>query len=66
LINDFTEDQYALAADSIAAMAAVPGAREKARRVAEQLFDLKSVAAARYASLYEKVLQSGFDSKIEY
>ena len=58
LINDFTEDQYALAADSIAAMAAVPGAREKARRVAEQLFDLESVAAERYASLYERVLQS--------
>jgi glycosyltransferase involved in cell wall biosynthesis len=58
LINDFTEDQYALAADSIAAMAAVPGAREKARRVAEKLFDLESVAAERYASLYEKVLSS--------
>lgn len=58
LINDFTEDQYALAADSIAAMAAVPGAREKARRVAEQLFDLESVAAERYASLYERVLQN--------
>ena len=58
LINDFTEDQYVLAADSIAAMAAVPGAREKARRVAEQLFDLESVAAERYASLYERVLQS--------
>ena len=56
LINDFTEDQYALAADSIAAMAAVPGAREKARRVAEQLFDLETVAAARYGSLYERVL----------
>jgi glycosyltransferase involved in cell wall biosynthesis len=56
LINDFTEDQYELAADSIAAMAAVPGAREKARRVAEQLFDLESVAADRYASLYHRVL----------
>jgi hypothetical protein len=37
-------------------MAAAPGARDKARRVAEQLFDLESVAAERYASLYERVL----------
>jgi len=58
LINDFTEDQYELAADSIAAMAAVAGARERARRVAEQLFDLESVAAERYASLYHRVLNS--------
>lgn len=58
LVSDFTEDQYALAADSIAAMAAAPGAREKARRVAEQLFDLETVAAERYASLYERVLNS--------
>lgn len=57
LVSDFTEDQYALAADSIAAMAAAPGAREKTRRVAEQLFDLESVAAERYASLYERVLR---------
>ena len=58
LVSDFTEDQYALAADSIEAMAAAPGARAKARRVAEQLFDLESVAAERYASLYERVLSS--------
>lgn len=56
LLSDFTEAQYALAADSIEAMAAAPGARDKARRVAEQLFDLESVAAERYASLYERVL----------
>ena len=58
LVSDFTEDQYALAADSVEAMAAAPGARDKARRVAEQLFDLETVAAERYASLYEKVLIS--------
>lgn len=56
LLSDFTEDQYALAADSIEAMAAAPGARDKARRVAEQLFDLERVAAERYASLYDRVL----------
>jgi len=39
-------------------MAAVAGARERARRVAEQLFDLESVAAERYASLYHRVLNS--------
>jgi glycosyltransferase involved in cell wall biosynthesis len=58
LVSEFTEDQYALAADSVEAMAAAPGARDKARRVAEQLFDLETVAAERYASLYEKVLIS--------
>ena len=58
MINDFTEDQYALAADSIEAMAGAPGARDKARRVAEQLFDLETVGAERYASLYERVLNS--------
>jgi glycosyltransferase involved in cell wall biosynthesis len=58
LVSDFTEDQYELAADSVEAMAAAPGAREKLRSVAEQLFDLESVAAERYASLYERVLSS--------
>lgn len=56
LLSDFTEEQYELAADSIEAMAAAPGARDKARRVAERLFDLESVGAERYASLYERVL----------
>ena len=58
LLSDFTEDQYALAADSIEAMAAAPGARDKVRRVAEQVFNLETVAAERYASLYERVLNS--------
>ena len=58
LLNDFNEDQYALAGDSIEAMATVPGAREKARRVAEKLFDLESIGGERYASLYERVLDS--------
>jgi glycosyltransferase involved in cell wall biosynthesis len=56
LINDFTEDQYTLAGDSVEAMAAAPGARDKARRVAEQLFDLERVGGERYASLYQRVL----------
>lgn len=56
LVSEFSEEQYALAADSIEAMAAAPGARDKARRVAEQLFDLETVAAERYASLYQSVL----------
>jgi glycosyltransferase involved in cell wall biosynthesis len=58
LLNDFNEDQYTLAGDSIEAMATVPGAREKARRVAEKLFDLESIGGERYASLYERVLDS--------
>jgi glycosyltransferase involved in cell wall biosynthesis len=59
LVSEFTETEYAAAGYAIQAIAAAPGAREKARRVAEQLFALDAVGAERYASLYERVLGHG-------
>jgi len=56
LINDFNEQEFAAAARAIEVMAAEPDARSRARRVAEQLFDLNAVGTERYAALYEKVL----------
>ena len=58
LIDDFTDEAFAEAASKIEAMARTPGAREKARRVAEQVFHLEAVGGERYASLYERVLGS--------
>ena len=56
LIEEFTEEEYALARQHIEAMAVEPGARDKARRIAEQVFHLENVAGQRYASLYQRVL----------
>lgn len=56
LIRDFTDEEYKAAAENIEAMVAAPKAREKARRVAEQLFHLERVGGERYASLYRRVL----------
>lgn len=58
LVREFSEAQFVTAGASIEAIAAAPNARDKARRVAEQLFDLEAVGAERYASLYERVLNS--------
>ena len=58
LIEEFSEQEYEAAAREIEAMAAAPDAREKNRRVAEQLFHLETVGGERYASLYERVLNS--------
>jgi len=58
LIENFTEDEYAVAALSIEKMVAESEVRKSARSVAEQLFDLNAIGAQRYASLYEKVLGS--------
>jgi glycosyltransferase involved in cell wall biosynthesis len=58
LIRDFTDEEFGAAANKIEAMVAAPNAREKARSVAEQLFDLERVGGERYASLYERVLSS--------
>lgn len=56
LIDEFTETEFAEAGQAIEAMVARPEVREKARAVAEQLFDLNRVGAERYVSLYERVL----------
>lgn len=58
LIEEFNETEYEAAAREIEAMAVAPEARVKARHVAEQLFHLEAVGGARYAALYERVLNS--------
>ena len=58
LLEEFNEQEYDAAAREIEAMVAAPDAREKARRVAEQLFHLETVGGERYAALYQKVLNS--------
>lgn len=55
LLEDFNEAEYARIGRLIEEMAARPDARQSARAVAERLFDLRTVGAARYASLYERV-----------
>jgi glycosyltransferase involved in cell wall biosynthesis len=55
LLEHFNEAEYARVGKLIEEMAARPDARESARAVAERLFDLQTVGAARYASLYERV-----------
>ena len=56
LIEDFSEGDYAKAADEIEALVREPGVRESARLVAERVFNLETVGGERYASLYERVL----------
>lgn len=55
LLEEFNETEYARIGSLIAEMAAQPQARRNARSVAEQLFDLQTVGAERYAALYERV-----------
>ena len=52
LIEDFGDDEYLQAAHRIEDMVGKPEARQRARSVAEQLFDLNKIGAERYASLY--------------
>jgi len=59
LIEEFTEAEFAQAGHTIEEIVARPEARQRARAVAEQLFDLNTVGAERYVSLYEKVLGRG-------
>ena len=58
LIEEFNETEFEAAAREIEAMVVAPEARVKARRVAEQLFHLETIGGARYAALYERVLNS--------
>ena len=55
LLQDFTDTEYARVGSVIEKMAAEPGVRQNVRAIAERLFDLKTVGAERYASLYERV-----------
>jgi glycosyltransferase involved in cell wall biosynthesis len=56
LIEEFTDAEFIAAGDAIESMVARPDVREKARAVAEQVFDLNVIGGERYASLYERVL----------
>ncbi|MFN2405194.1 MAG: glycosyltransferase [Pyrinomonadaceae bacterium] len=58
LITEFTEEEFAKAAGDIEAMVRLPDARDKARGVAQRVFNLEAVGGERYASLYERVLNS--------
>lgn len=55
LLKELNEAAYARVGNLIEEMAANPQARRAARAVAEQLFDLQTVGAERYAALYERV-----------
>jgi glycosyltransferase involved in cell wall biosynthesis len=55
LIEDFSEEHYLKAGREILAMVGDDDVRQKARAVAERVFDLGTIAGERYASLYEKV-----------
>ena len=55
LLQEFTEDEYTRIGKLIESMAAQPDARTRARAVAEQVFDLETIGAERYAALYERV-----------
>jgi glycosyltransferase involved in cell wall biosynthesis len=55
LLQEFTEDEYTRIGTLIESMAAEPHVKERARAVAEQLFDLETIGAERYAALYERV-----------
>lgn len=55
LLEGFTDAEYSRVGSFIETMAAQPAVRGHTRSVAERLFDLQTVGAERYASLYERV-----------
>ena len=55
LLEEFTEHEYTRIGESIQTVVAGPHVREKARAVAEAVFDLETIGAERYAALYERV-----------
>jgi hypothetical protein len=55
LIDDFNERDFNAAWTAIEAAVNDPNVRTKARAVAEEVFDLETVGAERYARLYESV-----------
>lgn len=58
LIDDFSDRDFDDAWAEIEGLANHPNTRANAREVAQQVFDLNSVGADRYADLYERVLNS--------
>jgi glycosyltransferase involved in cell wall biosynthesis len=59
LIEDFSDAEFEEAGRAIESMAAEPEVRQQSRAVAEQLFDLNTIGAERYVSLYDRVLNRG-------
>ena len=57
LIHDFSEREFDRAWNQIKNVAAQRDIRANARAIAEEIFDLKTVGAPRYARLYENLLQ---------
>jgi glycosyltransferase involved in cell wall biosynthesis len=60
LIEHFGEENYLKAAREIDAIIGDVEVREKARQVAEKVFNLETIAGERYASLYERVLTTDY------
>jgi len=60
LIENFGEADFAKAAREIQEMVGDDDVREKARSVAERVFDLGTIAGERYALLYERVLSTDY------
>jgi glycosyltransferase involved in cell wall biosynthesis len=56
LIENFTEEEYGTAIRKLEEMVAHPDVRQRARKVAEQLFDLNTIGVERYSALYQRVL----------
>ena len=56
LVSDFTDANYASAAQAIGRLASAAQTRQRTRQVAEELLDLRRVGVERYARLYEEVL----------
>jgi glycosyltransferase involved in cell wall biosynthesis len=54
LIEDFSEEGYAEAARKIEEMVGQAEVRDRARAVAEEVFDLGKIGGERYARIYEK------------
>src|ERR1043165_10179492 len=59
LLEDFGEEDYLKAAQEIEMIVGDSDVRNKARSVADKVFNLETIAGERYASLYE----SGWDKR---
>ncbi len=58
LVEDFSEDQYDKAFETVMRLASSSElTRKRARQVAESLFNLETIAAPRYERLYQRVLK---------
>jgi hypothetical protein len=63
LIHDFEERDFDGALVEIEKLIGDPNIKSKARAVAEKVFDVNTVGAAKYARLYEALLQDDLPQK---